>query len=205
MRNKYDLKDVEVFFIIAIIIIVGLVLIISIGNRNNIRLFSMKQSAGEFSYIVATNIHYFQDEEVVYLKEAIDEKLIKNIKNPVNNGYCDPSQSKVEYLNKHPYVTLKCGKYLIDREMLTADFKVDIYEVSEWTKKKPEYGDYDEKTLYNCTRNGANIYQENHEGLYLIYMINKAYKKNYLTINDIEPSVCTVVKDTYYRRKKLIS
>ena len=203
MKNKNGFGKIEILISIMMIMIVSYIIITSfMENSKKIRYISMRQSASNFTYAVVTNIASFSNHFNVYLQEVIDENLLEKIKNPISGGSCDSKESKIEYIDNKPYVTLKCGNYLIDKEKITANFNVTIYKISDWNKNIPDSGNYEKKELYTCLNN--NKYNDYYEELYFLYMINKDYNKKYTSINEIDSNICKYKKNEYYRSKNII-
>ena len=82
---------------------------------------------------------------------------------------------------------------------------VNIYKVSEWTTdKKKNSNNLESKKLYNCIKNGKEVYTQYYEDLYLVSKIDKDFNTNYFFIKDIDKDTCKVVGKTFYRTKELV-
>ena len=204
MRNKFGYGKFEIIAIILVLLMgscyLGYTLL---GNGSNLKFKSMKNSAVNFSRTVDSNKDSFHDYRCVYLQEVIDEKLLKSINNPFGRGSCDASQSKVEYVDGNSYVTLKCGDYIIDKQLSSDDSNMEIYKVSRYNLERPSDKNVEAVNLFNCLDKDNNpIYDEYYEDNYLVYLMNKEHGKNYYAINDVEPSVCKLDRKVYYRTKE---
>ena len=89
-----------------------------------------------------------------YLEEVINEELLDYIKNPFSKGNCDVTESRVDMIDGYAYTTLKCGKYLIDKEKIKDVNDIKIYKVSDWSSKKIKGDNVEKKTFYNCKKDG---------------------------------------------------
>lgn len=204
MKNNKGFGRFEVITLIVILLVVfagGAVMILRGANKQRLQTF--KDNAVSFSSIVATNENSFRNLNVVYLDEVINEKYGKKIKNPLGAGYCDPTQSRVNIKDGKAYTTLRCGEYLIDYSTFRANDKVPIYKVSDWSEKKPEGENVEEKVLYNCVDNGKEVFDQYYEDFYLVYKVYLQYNEEYRFVNNIK-NVCKVVEKTFYRTKEEI-
>ena len=205
MKNKRSFKLFEVIVVILLLMFVGSFFLNSIlNNQKNIKFVSFKKDINRFYQVVSSNIASFHNNQFVYLQEVIDEEFLKEIKNPIQRGSCDSSESKVEYIDYHPFVSLKCGDYLIDKQSVQDTDHSSIYKVSDWSLNKINKDSIEEKILYNCNINGKDIFPKYYEEFYLIYLINKKYKKNYYSISEVESNVCRIVNKTFYRIKEIV-
>ena len=203
MKNNKGFGKFEVLTMIVIILLIGAYLMYSsLGGVSNQKLKTMKNSAIKFSDAVNTNISSFHNTETIYLGEVIDEGLLKKIKSPFSSGNCDEAESKVEIVDGLPYVTLKCDNYLLDKIKPDNGDGVPIYEVGEWSTKKPG-GDSEEKTLYNCSVSGKEMFDHYTEELYMVSRINKQEGTNYYFADGIAET-CEAKTKTFYRTKKAI-
>lgn len=205
MKNSNGFGKFEVLTMIAILLIIfGLLSSIILGGTSSKKLDTMKNSAVSFSKTVSTNINSFHNLENVYLGEAIDEKIIKKIKNPTGSGYCSESESIVQIIEGDPYVTLRCGDYLIEKTNFAGVSinDIDVYKVSKWNTMQS--GDDDEeRTLYNCKEKGKEIFDEYYEDLYFVYLINKKYNTDYYEARAVHGE-CEVVSKSFYRTKEKV-
>lgn len=201
MKNNYGFGKFETLTIIVLLMALFAFLAYTfLGGTSSHKLEAMKESASSFSKTVTTNISTFHYTNKVYLGEAVDEQLIKNIKSPVSKGYCSVSASYVELIDGYPYTTMQCGNILIEKANF-ADKNVPMYQVGDWVDKK-ENSDDEEMTFYNCTDNGKEVFDEYFEELYFVYQVNKKYGTNYFFASRV--TQCEVVEKTMYRTKKLL-
>ena len=202
MRNNKGFGRYEILTVIVLMLIIFCILsVVMFGGISKQKIETMKKNAITFNSAVTTNIASFHNTETVYLQEAIDEKLIGEIKSPVGGGKCSPSESLVELIDGTPYVTLKCNNVLIEKSNLT-DKKMNVYKVGKWEEKESK-SNMEKKTLYNCVSKEKEVFNEYYEELYFVYEINKKYDTDYFFADNIE-SECKVVKKTFYRTKELI-
>ena len=204
MKNNKGFVKFEVVTIILVLLIVFAFLFYMILNGAGGQKFeTMKENASLLSKAVATNIGSFHYTNTVYLEEAIDEGVFNKIKNPFGSGNCDASESKVETIDGKTYVTLRCGKYLLEKENFADTKNVPFYEVGEWTEKKPEGNDVEEKEMYNCLDNDQEVFDQYHEELYFVYQVNKKYETDFYFAKDVDnDGVCEVETKTFYRTHK---
>lgn len=161
----------------------------------------MKENATRFSNIVGTNIASFNNTDIIYLNDAIEEGLMKKLKSPFSSNYCDATESKVEIINGRYLVTLKCDDFLIDKAQVSSLKDIKIYKVGEWNLNKNK--NYEEKKLYNCIRDDKEIYPKYLEEKLLISNINKDMNLNYYSLNEINS--CRVVEKIFYRSKEKVN
>ena len=126
----------------------------------------------------------FKDEGTIYLYEMLKLDLISPIKNPFNGKNCDLYESKVEFLKEGKKVTLKCGEYLIDRE-LVGNKSYTLYRVTDWNDDK-EYEANDSKTIYNLSKKGKLVLDNYYEKDLLVTMLNEKTDKKYDSLKEIE-------------------
>lgn len=201
MKNKTEAGKIEKKIVITVIFTVILILgLFFFKCLSKIKLEMMKKDAINFSRVVSMNLSSFHNSENVYLGEVIDEKLMTRIKNPLGSGYCSSSESSVEVMNEKYYVTLKCGKFLIEKADFSAKREVDIYSLTEWKEEKLNETDEVQK-FYNCEKEGKKVFPEYYEELYFVYQINKKYKTNYYSLESVF-STCEVISKEYYRTKE---
>jgi len=202
MKNNKGFGKFEVLTVIVLLLVVfAFIAYKFLGGASSQKLDTMKESAVSFSKAVTVNHNTFHNTENIYLGEVIDEQLIKPIKNPLGKGNCSESESVVHMRNGLPYVTLRCGDYLIDGESISSKKDVDIYKVSNWSEKKTNDDD-EEKTFYNCVDNGKEVFDEYYEDLYFVYQINKKYQTSYFFISHVSKT-CEVKEKKMYRTKSL--
>ena len=202
-NNGFIKFEVLTIFVLAIgALAYGLYFIL--GSTGKQKYDTFKDNAVLFAKTVSANSNSFHNSEHVYLGDVLDEKLLKNnIKNPFESGYCDESESRVDYVNGKAYVTLKCGKYLIDNASMNSKNDMTIYTVSNWTDKELTGDDIETRTLYNCTdSNGKEVFDNYYDELYMISQLNKKYDTDYYYSSDV--SDCNVVTKEMYREKKML-
>ena len=139
----------------------------------------------------------------MYLGEVIDEALIKKIKNPTQKGFCSESESLVRLVDDLPMVTLRCGKYLL-QDYSAKSKKTEFYEVSNWSEKKIDSDSVEEATLYNCVKDGKELFKEYYEELYFVYLVNKEFQTDYYFASQVDKTKCEVVSKIFYRTKELV-
>lgn len=205
-KNNKGIGGIELITIIGLLLVIfAFFSFILLKGLNRQRIDTMKENALTLSKTVVTNIASFRNVSLVYLGEAIDEKVSPNIKSPFGGKYCDPALSKVESDGGRVYVTLKCGKYEIHHIEIKDKDKVPMIEVSEWDAKKPEADEangvkVEETTLYNCIENGKEKFDSFYEKDYLLYRVNKEYNTNYYFMDDI--TNCTIKPKKFFRTVK---
>ena len=201
MRNNKGYGKFEVLTVIVLLLgIFAFLAYVFLGGVSGQKLQTMKDNANRFSRTVANNMNSFHNTETVYLGEAIDEEILKNIKNPVGKGNCSVSESFVHFTDGMPYVTFRCGDYLIENVNFTGKSDYPVYKLSDWSETKT--GDnVEEKELYNCTDNGKEVFDEYYEELYFVYLVNKKYGTSHYFASSVD-STCKVVKKTFYRTKE---
>ena len=203
MKNNKGLGRFETIVITLVLLVIFAflfkVLLDSVSGKD---FSAMRSNAASFGKAVNTNADFFHNSGKVSLGEAIGEKTINKIKNPVGKGYCDESESKVVLNEDGKYlVTLRCGEYLIDSEPLTTIESAKIYEIGECQDK--EFEGADKITLYNCDNSGSNLYPDYYDELYFIYKINQDNGTNYFNADSVE-ATCKVLKKDCYRTKKVM-
>ena len=135
------------------------------------------------------------------LYEMLKLDLISPIKNPFNGKNCDLYESKVEFLKEGKKVTLKCGEYLIDRE-LVGNKSYTLYRVTDWNDDK-EYEANDSKTIYNLSKKGKLVLDNYYEKDLLVTMLNEKTNKKYNSLKEIEKDYKLVSKKVYRRKTKI--
>lgn len=203
MKNNFGFAKYEALTVLVLVIcVIAFLLNCLLGGVSTQKLETFKDSAIIFQKAVSTNINTFHNTENVYLGEVVEEKFLSGIKNPFGLGDCSLSDSKVQYINSIYYVTLKCGKYLIDKANFVGSDKIPYYEVSDWSEKQSS--DDDEKMeLYNCLEDGKEKYPGYYEELYFVSLINKDFGTDYYFPGNVNE--CEVVSKTFYRKKTLLN
>ena len=206
MKNNKGFGTKEVMIVILLMLSVTAFSMAAIlGGADNQKFVTFKENALTFAKTIITNQNSFMNTEVVYLGEAVEEGFIKDITNSMGRGKCDRQNSKVVFKDGHVYTTLKCGKYLIDNYEIKNIEDVPVYEVSEWSEKKPKEGEVEERTLYNCYESDKLVFDEYYEDKYLIFMVNNTYNESARTLEAVErKTVLKITDKKYYRTKKLL-
>ncbi len=202
MRNNKGLGRFETIIVILLLLVIFAflfkVILDGAGQKN---FTAMREDAVNFGKAVSVNANFFHDSGKVSLGEAIAEKTIKQIKNPVGKGYCDETESKVTHDGEKYLVTLRCGDYLIESTALTSLDNAPVYEVGSWKEEKTEGAD--STTLYNCEDAGKEVYPEYYDELYFVYKINQDYGANIYGASGAN-QVCKLLQKEVYRDKKKI-
>lgn len=201
MSNKGFMRF-EVITILLIIIVAfcgGAFFILKGADSQKIN--TMGSNGLRLSEVVVTNIDSFKNLNIVYLEEVIHEEFLDYIKNPFSGGNCDVTESHVDMIDGHPYTTLKCGNYLIDKEKIQDVNDVTIYKVSDWSSKKIKGDNVEKKTFYNCKKDGKVLYDGYLEEGYLVAKINYDYDKAYYFKSNLEEFCDEIVEKTFYRTK----
>ena len=205
MKNSKGFIRFEVLtiFVLVIAIVAGGLYFI-LGSTGRQKYDTFRDNAMSLGKTVSTNSDSFNNYNITYLSEVLDESLLKNnIKNPFSSGYCDETESKVQHDAGRAYVTLKCGNYLIDNASLNDKKEMKIYLVSEWTDEAlSDDEDIEQRTMYNCVdSNGNNVFDTYYEDMYLVYKVNKKFNVVHYLVDEI--SECTVTSKEMYRSKVL--
>ena len=194
---RYELVTVIVLLLVVFAYLMNCVL----GGASSTKIQAMKESALNFSKAVSINVSNFNNFEVVYLKEAYEEKVLETLKNPFGSGNCDESESKIVFVDGQPHVTLKCGNYALFDEDFSDPKNVDVYKVSNWSTKEIE--DSEQKDLYNCVKDNKDLFNDYYEDLYLVSRINHDYNTSFYSASDVS-EFCELEKKTFYRTKELV-
>ena len=199
MRNNKGLGRFETIVIILLLLLVFAflfkVLLDSLGGED---FNAMRSDAAAFGQAVSTNANFYHDSAKVSLGEAIGEKTIAQIKNPVGKGYCDEAESEVVQEEGKYLITLRCGDYLIEKETLTTVENAKVYKVGEWQEKA--FKGADKKTLYNCLDGDKEAFPEYYEELYFVYKVNDTYGSTHFDANGVN-STCKILTKEVYRTK----
>lgn len=202
MKNR-GFGKFEIFTIIVLILCVSAFLMGNILKLSSLqKIDTMRKNAVVLSKTVMTNLESFHNNRVVYLDEIISQKFMKKIKSPFGTGDCDTSESKVEIIDNKVYVTLKCDDYLIDKALVEDENEIKVYNVGNWSLKKPS-GEYQETILYNCMKNNEEIFDDYEEELYMVFKINEVEGTEFYSSNDLS-NICVLVNKTFYRQKDLV-
>ncbi|MBQ9018888.1 MAG: hypothetical protein IJ097_01075 [Bacilli bacterium] len=200
MKNKGFGKFEVLTMIVLLMAIIAYILWYFLAGSDSQKFNTMKKNAINFSKVVSTNNNSFHNTEHVYLGEVITEGLIPNVKSPFSGKDCSVSDSKVDFDNDLPLVTLQCDNYLIDAVRFSGDYNnVPIYKVGKWQTEKPKKN-YEEKVLYNCMDGTKEKYPEYYEELYFVFRINEDFGRSHFFASTIGND-CRVVTKTFYRTK----
>ena len=199
MNNKGSVRFEIMTIIVLIISIFVFVMYFILQGVNNQKYTTMKDNGISFSKTVTVNIASFHYPDIVYLEEAIDEGVIRPIKNPLGRGYCDVAQSRIDMINGQPFTTLVCGDYMIDKATFKANDKVKVFQISDWTEEKIKGNNVQQRKLYNCLDGDKELFDQYYEELYFIYRYNKEYNADVYFANQV--TECEVVSKTFYRTR----
>ena len=179
--GAYEFLTVAVVCLVLTAIL--LVAILKLSNKEKYQVFNFN------ARVMAMNaINYnFKDEGTIYLYEMLKLDLISPI--------------KVEFLKEGKKVTLKCGEYLIDRE-LVGNKSYTLYRVTDWNDDK-EYEANDSKTIYNLSKKGKLVLDNYYEKDLLVTMLNEKTDKKYDSLKEIEKDYKLVSKKVYRRKTKI--
>lgn len=204
MKNNKGFLKIEVMTVIVLLLVVfAFLFYVFLTGTGNQKYETMKDNAISFSKAVTTNIASFHYTNTVYLEEAIDEGFLKSIRSPFGGGTCDIYESKVDTVEGKTYATLRCGKYLLDAADFANTEEVPVYEVSEWSAKKLEGDNVEEKELYNCLDDDKEVFEQYTEELNFVYHYNKKYGTDEYFVDSFkESSECEIVTKTFYRTKE---
>lgn len=204
INNKKGFGKYEVLTMIVILLAIFAYLMYALlGGVNKQKFETFRDNAITFSKTSVTNFSSFHNFENVYLNEVVEEELIKKIRSPFSTNYCDEMESKVEMIDGQPYVTLKCDDYLIDKSKTNSISSMKIYKVGEWSEKQENKND-EKKTLYNCKKDGKEMFDDYMEELQMVSRINREHETDFYFSSEVK-SVCDVVTKDFYRTKELIS
>ena len=199
MKNNKGFGKFEVMTMITLLLVVFCILAyFLLHGASNQKVDTMKDNAISFSKVVTTNIASFHNTETVYLGEAIDEGLLKDIKSPFGGGNCSRSESFVHIQDGLPYVTLKCGDHLIENANFSSK-DINVYTVSEWSEEKKDDNN-DSMIFYNC--GGSEAFDEYYPELFFVYKTNKELGGDAYFADGV--NVCEVATKEYYRTKTVL-
>lgn len=174
------------------------------GDNRKYEVFA--QNARDFATKVSTyrNEHIRYDDEI-YLEELVNSNYIKPFKNPFSGGgNCNLYESKVTIVtDSEKYVTLRCGDYLIDSQLVSSG-NYKVYKVSKWQEKIGNDLEAETSKLYNYEENGKALLDKYVSEKELITLYNKNENKNIKSIEEIDLENYNIVTKTFYRTKKLV-
>lgn len=208
MKNNYGFAKFELVTVIVLIFVIFAFLmyyILEIGDSNREKIKKFKDDAYQFNKTVYTNIDSFRDEREVYLDEVLEQNFITKMKSPFSNNQCSVEESKVESPEVGSrYVTLRCDDYLLDHVSSEDISNATVYKVSDWSDKRMNGDNVEEKVLYNCLDNNKEIFDKYLEEDYFINQVNKKYSFNNYTLDSITDDVCIMQKKLFYRTKEIV-
>ena len=73
----------------------------------------------------------------------------------------------------------------------------------EKEKEKTKKDNIEERKLYNCKKNGKQVYEDYTEELYFVFKYNYDYHTDYYFANDVDD--CEVQTKTFYRQKTVVN
>lgn len=207
VKNNYGLVLPELLAIIAFIaIIFGVIAFISFEHGDNRKYEVFAQNARDFATKVSTyRDEYSKYEKELHLEDIVSANYIKPYKNPFSGGgNCDLYESKVVNVsNSERYVTLRCGNYLIDSQVVSSN-NYKVYKVSAWQEEIGTSLEAETAKLYNYEKNGKAVLDNYVVEKELVTLYNKNERQNITTINDINLEEYNVITKTFYRTKELV-
>lgn len=201
LNNKGFGKFEVLTVMVLLMVVIAFLLYKTLGGVSSQKLTTFRDNALTFGKTLRSDSTSFNNLDNVYLAEALESGIITSMKSPVG-GKCDETESKYFMNEGEPYVTLKCGDYIIDSEPISSVSDATVYKVSEWTTKKLSGDNVEEKTLYNCTDGGKEVFEEYKEDLYFVYEVNTKYGTSVLYPENV--TECEVVTKTFYRTKEAV-
>ena len=200
MNNKGFAKHEILTVVALIIVIIAIILGLTLDTGNGQKFKTMKLSAQAFGNVVGGQMEGFDvylNEH--YLSEVLDNNMMDEIKNPFGAGGCDVNESKVHVVNGRKYVTLRCGDYLINNEDSDLVDSMSIYKVSKWSDKELTEDDQ-VMTVYNCVKDGKEVFDTYLEQFNFIYNVNKEFGSEVDNIEAIKSKkACEVTSKVMYR------
>ena len=202
IKNNKGFGSREILTVSTVcLILAAILLVVAIKSSYGEKYKVMQYNARVFG-LSATTYQMENSRDSVYMVELLDHGLFSQVKNPFGGvKYCDPVESRVEYEDEKKYVTLQCGKYLIDHAYI-ADVEYPIYKVGDWTEEK-QNTKLQQMTAYNYKDGSKDGFDRIYNEDMFLYAFNKKMNQNYEHVNDI-PEKYHVYKKTLYRIKNLI-
>ncbi len=202
IKNNKGFGSKEILTVsVVCFILAAILLVFAIRSSNGQKYRVMEYNARVFG-ISATTYQMENNNNVVYMAELLENGLFSQVKNPFGNEkYCDAFESKVEYQDEKKYVTLQCGDYLIDHQLVSSE-KYSIYKVSNWVDKK-ESDTMQTQTFYNYKEDSKDGFDQSYNEEMFLYVFNKKMNTEYTKISDI-PIKYQVYSKVLYRTKNLV-
>ena len=204
MTNNKGIGTVELITMLGFILVI---LAIGLGmffNNNDSHKFDVfiKNASSTFVALSQFRDTYPKYGNIVYLKEAIDNDSMKEIKNPFSEGkYCDLYETKLEVINNTRYITLKCGDYIIYRYKPN-NGPYQIYKVGSWVENITDDG-IESGFVYNYYDNNKNLVFDEYLQLpEFLENYNNNEGTNIHNINDISND--KLVSKVVYRSRTLV-
>ena len=200
MINNKGKVHSEILVVLVVILILASIL--SVFLLKSIKTENFRSFKSDFVLMINNNNIYNlkSNDEIVSLKELIDEGAVEKIKNPFNHKqYCDSYESRVEMKDNRKIGILKCGEYLITNE--DESNKAIIYKVSKWQDKKEENSDV--KVGYNYIQEGKLVFDSYYYDYMFLYAFNKKNNTSYNAVSTI-PEKNNVVTQVFYRTREKI-
>ena len=188
--------------LIVLVVILLLTSILSVFLLKCIKTENFRAIKSDFILMINNNNIYNlkSNDEIVSLKELVDQGAVENIKNPFNHKqYCDIYESRVEVKNNRKIGILKCGDYLITNE--NEDNKSIVYKVSKWQDKKSENSEV--KVGYNYIQDNKLVFNTYYYDYMFLYLFNRKNNTTYNNVNTI-PEKNQVITQVFYRTKEKI-
>ncbi len=203
MKVKFNENGIGTYEFLTVVVVclilaaIFLFMALSNGEKEKIEVFRYNaKTVG----INAVNYNNETSEDVVYLYELIDNNLVTRIKNNFSgDDFCDPYESKVEFIDDSKKVTLRCGNYLIYKQDVT-DKHYNIYKVSDWSFSKKTGNDVDNVKVYAILKNGKNLLNNYYEEDLFIKLVSSNYGSKYTNLEDIKKNYQVDVKNIYRER-----
>lgn len=197
-RMKRGFGTYEILTVFVMLLIIVVVLLAGVFKTDYKEKYAVMENNARMFSLTVTNLYLENGtQDVYYLQEIIDKRLLSNIKNPFKGDkYCDTFTSKVKIVDNKKYVTLECGNYLVYQQD-SLDKPYSIYQVGSWSSKKPS-GKVQTAIFYNYQKDNKDVFSENLEEDIFLYEFNKLNGTNYEDIQEI-PKKYHIFKETMYR------
>ena len=206
MKLKFNQngKGTYEFLTVAVTcLILSAILLFIVINNNKQEKFQVFRYNAKTVGINAVNYNNETSEDIVYLYELINNKLVTNIKNNFSGStYCDIYESKVVFDNDTKKVTLRCGEYLIYNQDVTAE-DYDIYKVSDWSFDELSGDNVDTVKVYGLMKNGTNLLDRYYEEELFVKLVALNYGDKYSSLKDIAKNY-DIDEKTAYRKRVLV-
>ncbi len=201
IRNNKGFGSREILTVsVVCFILAAILLVLAIRSSNSEKYRVMEYNARVFG-LSATTYQMESSNNVVYMAELLENGLFSEVKNPFGGDkYCDAFESKVEYQDEKKYVTLQCGSYLIEHQLISSS-EYQIYKVSKWSLKNED--GMQKRLFYNYKVNGKDVFDQDYNEEMFLYVFNNKMNTEYAKIDDI-PAKYHVYSKTLYRTKDLV-